>query len=130
MEGLSSWSRERGGRGLVEEDVQERLLFRGEQSHLTVPLVAGVGSRRLAGLLAASNSLRTGPRPRPRTCSLAAFLPRIRPATRPTRRPGPRAALPGARRPVPVRSFRLESRQVADITGSPVPPAPDKAPAP
>jgi hypothetical protein len=38
VEGLCGWSRERRGRSFVQEDVQEWLLFRGEQPHLTVPL--------------------------------------------------------------------------------------------
>jgi len=48
----------------------------------------------------------------------------------PTQRPSPAAALSGAHRAVPARSFPLETRQVADTTGSPVPLAPDRAMAP
>jgi hypothetical protein len=48
----------------VEEDVQESILFRGEESHLTVCLVSLVAGHRLAGPLAGSSRLRTEPRPR------------------------------------------------------------------
>src|SRR5271165_1906641 len=71
-----------------------------------------------------------GPGPRPQTHKPAAFLPPRSPGMRPTKRPALRVALPKAHRGVPARSFLLQTRPVADTTGSRVQLAPDRAMAP
>ncbi len=127
VESLRRRPRERRGRGLVEEDVQEPIFFGCKSPHLTVRLVSLVGARLLAGPLAGSSRPRTGGKPQPQTCSLAAFRPPRSPGMRPRERPAPRAVFSRAHCAVPARSFLLEIRQAADKRGNPVPLGPDRA---
>src|SRR5262245_19050658 len=89
----------------------------------TAPVVLPVRSRPPAEPLAESSSSRTELRLQPRTCNPAVFLLRRRPERRPTLLPGPRSASPRLLRGVPARSFLVEIRPVADMKGSPSPPA-------